>query len=82
MRPATREKLTAVPGESPFEAPLPLQLTRDSNLREGPGLEFRVVATLPAGTKLVGLSRKDQWVRVREEKGVAGWVFKALVSAR
>lgn len=82
VRPATREKLTAVAGESPFEAPMPLELTRDSNLREGPGLEFKVVATLPSGTKLVGLSRKDQWVRVRDEKGVAGWVFKALVSAR
>ena len=82
VRPATREKLTPVPGESPFEAPVPLELTRDSNLREGPGLEFRVVTTLPTGTKLVGLSRKDQWVRVRDEAGVAGWVFKALVSAR
>jgi hypothetical protein len=80
-RPATREKLTAVAGESPFEAPMPLRLTKDGNLREGPGLEFKVLATLPSGTRLVGLSRKDQWVRVRDEKGVAGWVFEALVSA-
>ena len=80
-RPATREKLTPVAGESPFEAPMPLRLTRDGNLREGPGLEFKVLATLPSGTRLVGLSRKDQWVRVRDEKGVAGWVFEALVSA-
>jgi hypothetical protein len=82
VRPAVHEKLPPLPGESPFAVPLPLNLTKTSNLREGPGLEFRVVATLPTGTKLIGLSRKDQWVRVRDEKGVAGWVFKALVSAR
>ena len=80
-RPSTREKLAVVDGESPFEAPMPLRLTRDGNLRDGPGLEFRVLATLPSGTRLIGLSRKDQWVRVRDEKGVAGWVFKALVAA-
>jgi len=59
---------------------MPPRLTRDSNLR-GPGLEFKVLATLPSGTRLVRLSRKDQRVRVRNEKGVAGWVFKALVAA-
>jgi hypothetical protein len=80
-RPATREKLTAVDGESPFETPMPLRMTRDGNLRDGPGLEFKVLATLPSGTRLVGLSRKDQWVRVRDEKGIAGWVFKTLVAA-
>lgn len=79
-RTANRERLTVVDGESPFEAPMPLRLTKDSNLRDGPGLEFKVLATLPSGTRLVGLSRKDQWVRVRDEKGVAGWVFKALVA--
>jgi hypothetical protein len=84
VRPAVREKLTLtpVPGESPFEKPLPLELTKDSNLREGPGLEFKVVVTLPKGTKALGYSRKDQWVRVRDERGATGWVFETLVSAR
>jgi hypothetical protein len=80
-RAANRERLAVVEGESPFEAPMPLRLTKDGNLREGPGLEFKVLATLPSGTKLVGLSRKEQWVRVRDERGLAGWVFKALVAA-
>jgi hypothetical protein len=82
VRPATREKLAPVTGEAPFEAPLPLELAKDGNLREGPGLEFRVVTVLSKGTKVVGLSRKDQWVRVRDEKGTTGWVFEPLVSAR
>jgi hypothetical protein len=82
VRPTSRDKLNPVPGESPFEAPMPLELTRDGNLREGPGLEFKVVATLPKGSKIVGYSRKDRWLRVRDEKGVTGWVFQSLVSDR
>jgi hypothetical protein len=82
VRTTSRDKLTAVPGESPFQAPMPLELTRDGNLREGPGLEFRVIATLAKGSKIVGFSRKDRWLRVRDEKGVTGWVFRSLVSGR
>ncbi len=82
VRPTSRDKLNPVPGESPFEAPVPLELTRDGNLREGPGLKFKVVATLPKGSKIVGYSRKDRWLRVRDEKGVTGWVFQSLVSDR
>jgi hypothetical protein len=82
VRPTSRDKLTPVPGESPFEAPMPLELTRDGNLREGPGLEFKVLATLPKGSKIVGYSRKDRWLRVRDEKGVTGWVSQSLVSDR
>jgi hypothetical protein len=82
VRPATRDRLTPVAGESPFDAPMPLQLTRDGNLREGPGLEFRVITLLPKGSKVSGLSRKDQWVRVRGETGATGWVFQTLLGPR
>jgi hypothetical protein len=82
VRPAPRQKLAPVPGESPFEAPLPLELAKDGNLRGGPDLASRVITTLPKGTKVVGLSRKDQWIRVRDEKGATGWVFEPLLSAR
>jgi hypothetical protein len=82
VRPTTRDKFSPVVGEAPFEAPQPLELTRDGNLREGPGLEFKVIATLPKGSKIVGYSRKDRWLRVRNEKGVTGWVFESLLSDR
>jgi hypothetical protein len=82
VRPASRDNFSPVAGESPFESPASLELARDGNLREGPGLEFKVVATLPKGSKLVGYSRKDRWLRVRDEKGVTGWVFQSLVSGR
>jgi Skp family chaperone for outer membrane proteins len=77
-----REKPAPVTGESSFAVPLPLQLTETSNVREGPGREFRVIATLPKGTKVLGYSQKDQWVRVRDESGTVGWVFRPLLGAR
>jgi hypothetical protein len=77
-----RDKLAPVTGESSFAVPLPLQLTETSNVREGPGREFRVVATLPKGTKLLGYSQKDQWVRVEDERGTVGWIFRPLLGAR
>jgi hypothetical protein len=82
VRSTNRDNFSAVAGESPFETPVPLELARDGNLREGPGLEFKVVATLPKGSKVVGYSRKDRWLRVRDEKGMTGWVFQPLVSSR
>jgi len=78
--PARDEELAPVPGEIPFAAPLLLQMTKTSKVREGPGLEFRVVATLEKGTTVTGHSYKGQWVRVRDDHGLSGWVFQTLVS--
>jgi hypothetical protein len=74
------EQLAPVAGEIPFAAPLLLQITKTSNVREGPGLEFRVVGTLEKGTNVTAHSYKGQWVRVRGDHGLRGWVFQSLVS--
>jgi hypothetical protein len=79
-RMVSREQLTPVAGEVPFAAPLPLQIAKTSKMREGPGLEFRVVAALEKGTWVTGHSYKGQWVRVRGDHGLSGWVFQSLVS--
>jgi len=79
---ASDEQLAPVGGEIPFAAPLLLQITKTSKLREGPGLEFRVVATLEKGTRVTGHSYKGQWVRVRGDHGLSGWVFQTLVSGQ
>jgi hypothetical protein len=76
------EQLAPVPGEILFAAPLLLQITKTSKVREGPGLEFRVVATLEKGTRVTGHSYKGQWVRVRGDHGLSGWVFQTLVSGQ
>jgi SH3-like domain-containing protein len=81
-RPVSREQLTPVAGEVPFATPLLLQIAKTSNVREGPGLEFRVVTTLEKGTRVTGYSYKGQWVRVQGDHGLSGWVFQTLVSGQ
>jgi len=50
-----------------------------ANLREGPGAEYDVVATLDHGTVVVQLQERDDWYRVKAKSGVAGWVHSSVV---
>ncbi len=77
-----RKELKPVAGEALFAQPLPLQVLKNSNLREMPDLKSNVLATLEKGTPLIGYSYKDQWVRVTMEDGTAGWIFQTLVGGR
>lgn len=82
IRHAGRDKLEPVSGEILFSLPIPLKVIRSSNLRQGPGLDFKVIATLKPQTLLVGYSYKGQWVRVKNQDGRTGWVFQTLVGGR
>jgi hypothetical protein len=70
------------PGEQLFAVPLRLQTVGRSKLREGPGTGYRTLVTLDAGRPLTGFSYVDQWVRVADDSGRAGWVFYNLVRKR
>jgi hypothetical protein len=67
------------PGEVPFAFPIALKSLRQGNLRNGPGLDFEVLLTLPQETPLFGLAYKKQWVRVRVDGGRDGWMHYTLV---
>ncbi len=69
-------------GEVPFAKPLNLRVTKKSNVRQGPGLYFKVVAIVRPSTPLTGYSFKGQWLRVKGENGVGGWIFQDLVRGR
>ena len=69
----------ARPGESPFTTPVRLQTVRRSNVREGPGTNFKVLFTIEAGSSVTGYSYTDNWIRVTAEDGRAGWVMRNLV---
>ena len=69
----------ARPGESTFTAPVRLQTVRRSNVREGPGTNFKVLFTVEAGSSVTGYSYTDNWIRVTAEDGRAGWVMRNLV---
>jgi uncharacterized protein YraI len=70
----------ARPGETPFAKPIRLQMTTRGNVREGPGTNFPVSFAAETGTVLTGYSYADEWIRVSDETGRSGWVFRSLVN--
>ncbi len=78
-RSISHENMPKVEGEVLFGVPLPLRAVTKSNVREGPGLEHKVVAAIEEGTILTGQSYKGPWVRVKTEDGRLGWIFYDLV---
>jgi chromosome segregation ATPase len=82
MRLGDKKKLKSIEGEVLFAQPLPLQVLKNSNLREMPDLKSNILTTLEKGTPLIGYSHTEQWVRVIREDGVTGWIFQTLVGGR
>jgi len=69
-------------GELPFAVPVRLQAIARGNVREGPGGGYKVAFTVDAGAALTGYSYADQWVRIADETGRAGWIFVSLIGRR
>ena len=76
------DKTPMLAGEIPFALPLPLRSISASKIRAGPGLDFKVLFTLPDGTALEGYSYKGPWVRVQAEDSRGGWVYYSLIDGR
>jgi hypothetical protein len=66
-------------GETPFALPVRLKVVSRGNVREGPGTTFDVVFAVEPGTALTGFSYADDWVRVTDDGGRSGWIFRGLV---
>jgi uncharacterized coiled-coil protein SlyX len=69
-------------GEVAFAVAVPLRAIARGKMREGPGSTYRVLFTVEPGATLTGYSYVDQWVRVEDENGHAGWMFVTLVGRR
>jgi hypothetical protein len=69
-------------GVKPFAQPLLLKLIKNSNLRQGPGLDQKILATLSKGTQVTGYAYKESWVKVKTKDGLTGWLFQSLVDVR
>jgi uncharacterized protein YraI len=70
------------PGETPFAVPIRLKMTTRGNVREGPGTGFPISFAAEDGTLLTAYSYADEWIRVTDENGRTGWVFRNLVGPR
>lgn len=66
-------------GEVAFVVPIKLQTSGKSNIRDGPGTNFRVLFTLESGADVTGYSYLETWVKVSDAKGRSGWVARGLV---
>lgn len=73
------ENLPLLQGEVAFDLPLSLRTRGRSNLRAGPGPEFKILAALEDGVQLVGHAYKGRWIRVRVTDEQVGWIFYRLV---
>jgi len=49
------------------------------NIREGPGMDYSVVATVKQGDKLTVIGESGEWLNVRLENGQEGWISNRVV---
>jgi len=80
LRLSEQDRVEVGEAEMPFVVPLSLTLNARGNLREGPGQEFKILATLDAGSRITAYFTKGQWMRVESDGGKSGWIRRSLVS--
>jgi uncharacterized protein YgiM (DUF1202 family) len=84
----SRRQLTAArgggsrSGETPFALPVRLRVLTRGNVRVGPGTNFSIAFEADPGTAVTGYAYVDEWIRVSDDGGRTGWIFRPLVSRR
>ena len=51
------------------------------DLRQGKGNEYRIIKMLRRGTPLTILEESEQYLKVRTEEGLEGWVLKQYITS-
>jgi hypothetical protein len=67
-------------GEKTFALPIRLKVESKGNIREGPGTNFGIAFGVDSGTVLTAYSYTEDWIRINDERGRNGWIFRGLVS--
>src|SRR3954471_12962398 len=79
---SARERSSDRPGEKPFAVPIPLKTLGSGNVREAPGKAAPVAFAVEGGDSLTGYSYVEDWVRISDEMGRGGWIFRKLIARR
>jgi hypothetical protein len=79
---SSRERTSDRPGEKPFAIPIPLKAVGSGNVREAPGTNAPVAFAVEGGDSLTGYSYVEDWVRISDEMGRGGWIFRKLIGRR
>ena len=58
----------------------PVDRVRAGNVRAGPGTGTRIEFAVEAGDALIGYSYVDEWIRIGDDAGRGGWIFRSLVA--
>jgi hypothetical protein len=66
-------------GETQLALPVRVKVSSRGNVREGPATSFGVVYPVSSGDMLTAYSFTDDWVRVSDDGGRSGWIFRSLV---
>lgn len=69
--PASQVKAVALPSSVVVKAKV-------ANLRDAPGVQGKVIGSLPEGTKLAINGEDKDWYQIQTEDGKTGWISKAL----
>jgi septal ring factor EnvC (AmiA/AmiB activator) len=64
-----------------FLAPLDLNTMKNSNIRETPSLQAKIISILKAGSSVIAIGYKGEWVKVKIKERETGWVHYALLGA-
>jgi uncharacterized coiled-coil protein SlyX len=67
-------------GETAFALPIRLVAAGRGNVRAGPGTGSRIEFGVEPGEALIGYSYVDEWIRIGDESGRGGWIFRSLVT--
>jgi uncharacterized coiled-coil protein SlyX len=67
-------------GETAFALPIRLKAAGRGNVRAAPGTGSRIEFAVDAGEALIGYSYVDEWIRIGDEAGRGGWIFRSLVT--
>ncbi len=67
-------------GETAFVLPIRIKVESKGNVREGPGTNFGVAFGVESGTLLTAYSYTEDWIKINDERGRNGWIFRSLVS--
>jgi uncharacterized coiled-coil protein SlyX len=68
------------PGETAFAVPIKLKMNTRGNIRGGPGTNFPIAFAAESGTEFTAYSYADEWIRISDDGGRTGWVFRSLVA--
>jgi Bacterial SH3 domain len=79
---SARERTSDRPGEKPFAVPIPLKALGSGNVRDAPGSTAPVAFAVETGDSLTGYSYVEDWVRISDEMGRGGWIFRKLIVRR